>query len=268
MEMNSQIKMTKQQHTLLAESALIMAAFGLFFALTSPYALHADLGYLLRVGAWTKYMLVGCSFGWEGFLLCRRLFRIKSLLTEAVIISNFVAVGIMILVGYEQASSVNTIQLPDILIAYFQIFAISFLISITHSHFLRSQVKQKGASPSISKRGVPKTQDLEIRQQTFRSQWPWALRNATLYAVAAEDHYVRLFTSKGEALVLGKFGDAISLLEVEEQGCQVHRSWWVSLAAIEDVEKKEGQYQLHLKDGQMISVARSRVPAIREAGII
>lgn len=70
----------------------------------------------------------------------------------------------------------------------------------------------------------------------FLERLPPKLKGAAIYAVSAEDHYLRLHTSKGSDLILMRLADAISELEGLE-GAQTHRSWWVAKEAVEGARR-------------------------------
>jgi hypothetical protein len=99
----------------------------------------------------------------------------------------------------------------------------------------------------------------------FTERLPFRLRDAEIYAVEAEDHYLRVRTSKGSDLILMRFSDA--LLELEGvDGAQTHRSWWVARAGIADVKRSEGRAVLALKDGAVAPVSRAQAKGLREKG--
>ncbi len=97
----------------------------------------------------------------------------------------------------------------------------------------------------------------------FLERLPVKLRGAEIWAVEAEDHYLRLHTSKGQDLILLRLADAISELEGIE-GAQVHRSWWVSRAAIADARRGDGRAVLTLQDGSEVPVSRTYAKLLRE----
>lgn len=99
----------------------------------------------------------------------------------------------------------------------------------------------------------------------FLDRLPARLRGAELYAVEAEDHYLRLHTSKGQDLILMRLGDAVAELEGLE-GAQVHRSWWVAKGAMADAKRGDGRATLTLKDGAQVPVSRAYAKALRAAG--
>ncbi len=99
----------------------------------------------------------------------------------------------------------------------------------------------------------------------FLDRLPPKLRGAALHAVEAEDHYLRLHTSRGQDLILMRLSDAIAELEGIE-GAQTHRSWWVAKAAVEDARRGDGRAVLSLKGGVEAPVSRAYAKALREAG--
>lgn len=101
----------------------------------------------------------------------------------------------------------------------------------------------------------------------FLERLPLKLRGAEVWAVEAEDHYLRLHTSKGQDLILLRLADAIAELEGIE-GAQVHRSWWVARDAISEARKGEGRATLTLKDGAEAPVSRTYARLLRERGWI
>ena len=99
----------------------------------------------------------------------------------------------------------------------------------------------------------------------FLARLPAKLQGGELYAVEAEDHYLRLHTSLGQDLILLRLADAIAELEGLE-GAQTHRSWWVARAAVTEVERGDGRATLTLKDGAEVPVSRGFARQLRAAG--
>ena len=99
----------------------------------------------------------------------------------------------------------------------------------------------------------------------FLERLPPKLRGAELYAVEAEDHYLRLHTSRGSDLILMRLSDAVAELDGLE-GAQTHRSWWVARSGFSDAKRGDGRAVLALKDGAEAPVSRSFAKALREAG--
>ena len=101
----------------------------------------------------------------------------------------------------------------------------------------------------------------------FLERLPLKLRGAEIWAVEAEDHYLRLHTSKGQDLILLRLADAVDELQGIE-GAQVHRSWWVARDAITHVRRGDGRATLTLKDGAEVPVSRTYAGLLRERGWI
>lgn len=99
----------------------------------------------------------------------------------------------------------------------------------------------------------------------FMERLPAKLKGAVIHAVSAEDHYLRLHTSKGADLILMRLSDAISELEGLE-GAQTHRSWWVARDAVEHARRDGDKMVLVLKGGAEAPVSRPNVRTLREAG--
>jgi hypothetical protein len=99
----------------------------------------------------------------------------------------------------------------------------------------------------------------------FLARMPAKLAGAELWAVEAEDHYLRLRTSLGQDLILMRLSDAIGELEGIE-GARTHRSWWVAKAAVRGVERDDGRATLVLPDGAEAPVSRAYARVLRTAG--
>lgn len=86
-----------------------------------------------------------------------------------------------------------------------------------------------------------------------------------LLCVKTEDHYLRIYTSGGEDLILMRLRDALGELEGLD-GLQVHRSYWVARAAVAEVARDGRKTRLRLSNGLEVPVSESRLPGLREAG--
>jgi len=94
---------------------------------------------------------------------------------------------------------------------------------------------------------------------------PLKLSGATLFAIEAQDHYVRVHTDRGTDLVLMNFETAISKPSLLE-GSRTHRSWWVARSAIISATRGDGRATLSLRTGQEVPVSRRYSRGLREAG--
>jgi hypothetical protein len=90
---------------------------------------------------------------------------------------------------------------------------------------------------------------------------PLPLRFARLHALEAEDHYVRVYTEAGEALVRMRFADALTAVQ-GRAGVQPHRSWWVAQESVIAMSSSGGRTVLTLIGGRQVPVSRAARPRL------
>jgi DNA-binding LytR/AlgR family response regulator len=142
------------------------------------------------------------------------------------------------------------------------VFATGVTLSVAVSalHLLAARRSATDRAP-IQTHAAPQA----ARPPRFLERLPYRLRGAALYAVEAEDHYLRLHTSRGSDLILMRLSDAITELEGLE-GARTHRSWWVAREAVQGADRKEARISLRLPDGLTAPVSRTFARDLREAG--
>jgi hypothetical protein len=79
-----------------------------------------------------------------------------------------------------------------------------------------------------------------------------------------EDHYVRVHTPVGSAMILMRMRDAVA--QLEGRGERVHRSWWVAREAVIAVVRDDRNLKLRLQDGREVPVARASIAVLRDKG--
>lgn len=77
-----------------------------------------------------------------------------------------------------------------------------------------------------------------------------------IVAVSADLHYLRVYTTAGEALILMSFGRAVEALSVIP-GHRVHRSHWVALAHVLSLDSDGDRVLCRLKNGLELPVSRT-----------
>jgi len=95
----------------------------------------------------------------------------------------------------------------------------------------------------------------------FLAKLPVALRRDIL-ALEAEDHYVRVHTLHGSALLLMRLADATAVID-PRLGLRVHRSWWVARDGVRALERTAGRTIARLVDGTPVPISRSLLPEAR-----
>lgn len=235
-------------------------AVGLFLALSGAFVDEdAPLG--LRLAYWLPMMGIGAL--WGGFI-ARVMFPqhgaedgplegvwrscLWAALAMAAPFTGMVWTANWLAFGHQ----ISWRSLPYL---FGSVFALSLAMTL-----LNTLVESRRAAIRRLSAGPPRPQPVR-----FLEKLPPRLRGAELHAIEAEDHYLRLHTSKGQDLILMRLGDAIEELEGLE-GAQVHRSWWVARAAVEDVRRGDGRAILTLKTGVEVPVSRTYARLLRAAG--
>ena len=140
------------------------------------------------------------------------------------------------------------------------VFVVSLVITVG-GYLLRAHDAAKEAEMAPPQAMAATTLD------GFMERLPAKYRRAALHAITSEDHYLRIFTSLGDELILMRLADAVRELDGAD-GLQVHRSWWVSKAGVSDVIREKGKPFLVLPDGTRVPVSRTYQAAAKSAGLI
>lgn len=121
-------------------------------------------------------------------------------------------------------------------------------------------LSEQASDPLLS---PPAGQALAARSPLF-DKIPARLGRDVL-CMRTEDHYLRVYTAKGEALILMSLSDAEACLS-PAQGRRVHRSWWVARTAVKTTTADDKSLRLILTNGLSVPVSRSRTTTLREQG--
>ena len=92
-------------------------------------------------------------------------------------------------------------------------------------------------------------------------------KRGQLISLHAEDHYVRVETTKGSELILIRLADAIDLAH-PTHGMRIHRSHWVVNAQVTDYTKDNDAWAVILSNGQSVPVSRGYRKNAIQAGLI
>jgi uncharacterized protein YneF (UPF0154 family) len=228
---------------------------GLFLAAVGAFG-TGEQPLLTRIVYWVPMIVVGTA---AGFFVALRTMRRPKIgenpwLVWAIVTALVAFPGTLLVWGYTALMlGASPRSLPilflDVVIVTGAAAALMMLIN-------RPGPATRAAAPTPSGTPAP------IR---FLDRLPAKLKGAALYAVEAEDHYLRLRTSKGSDLILMRMADALAELDGIE-GAQVHRSWWVAKDAIAQVKRADRRVTLVLKDGAEAPVSRPNIAALRESG--
>lgn len=107
----------------------------------------------------------------------------------------------------------------------------------------------------------------ETARPALLDRLPPKFREAELYAISSEDHYIRIHSAAGEHMLLMRLTDAEDLI-APTPGLKPHRSWWVAEGGVESVTRASGKLRIVLRSGTDVPVSREGAKRVREAGWI
>jgi len=232
----------------------VALAAGLFLAISGAFD-TGDAPLALRIPYWLAAMVTGAVIGQAAQLAVRRAaWARRRRWLAAALITLIVSVAILGIVWVLTAALLGHARdfsehlwpiLSGVLIVSAAMTSLMVLLGIA-----RSRVTHEGPTPP-----------------RFLQRLPAKLYGADIYAVQAEDHYLRLHTSKGQDLILMRLSDAMTELEGIE-GMQTHRSWWVARGGVDGVKRADGKVTLALRNGAEAAVSRANVRALKDGGWI
>jgi hypothetical protein len=239
----------------LARGLGVAAMAGVVLALTGAFGMdNASVG--LRLAYWVPVMLAGAGWG----EVCSRLIdrwidmderpwltvaTLTAAITGPVSLMVWLVTG-LIFEGEVYPLRTLPLMVGPVLIVTATMSAINVFLSKAQP--VQTHAAASGAAPA-----------------RFPDRLPMKLRGASIRAVQAEDHYLRIHTDRGSDLILMRLSDALDELEGLE-GSQTHRSWWVARDAVREVARGDGRATLTLDGGLTAPVSRRYARALREAG--
>lgn len=218
---------------------------GFVLTILAPLGTH-NFTFAGRAFYWIGLCLAG-GFGAGVFDLVNNKFKVTSniwLIALAHSIFSTAAVAAFMFSLFEAST------LPSAFVTLFYIWVIAIVISCI------------GAL--IKSRKMPEV--IEAHPALY-DRLPPKLRSADIYAITSEDHYIRVYTSAGENMILMRLSDAIKET-APLPGLAPHRSWWVGEAGVESTKRKDGKTILTLKNGTIVPVSRSGAKTVKDAGWI
>ena len=226
---------------------------GLFLALAGAFG-SSDTPFLRRLIYWVSMMVAGGQWGaLVGDFVFRRGWFDGRLFAQGVIITVLIAgplsVAVWVFTGLFFGRPISLAELPWYLMSVTVVSAAMTAVHLLADPGLReTHAAPEGAAPP-----------------RFLERLPFKLKGAEIYAVEAEDHYLRVHTDRGSDLILLRLSDAVTELEGIE-GARTHRSWWVAKAAVAGVERGDGRAVFTLKNGLEVPVSRTHARVLREHG--
>lgn len=228
--------------------------FSLLFAFLGVYN-NNHLSFVLRTLFWASCITTGSIVG----LVC------LPLLTTGALKHHHLSVKIMAL------SLVQALPIPLVIAAYSNNFSSDLSVQYWLSQYglaiVIAMIINSCVYLFVSSNGLLNDVKKESTVSSFLARLPHRYHSSELYAVSAEDHYLKVHTSLGQELILMRLSDAVKELSGAD-GMQTHRSWWVARVGIAESISQSGKRSLLLKSGEIAPVSRSFTKAVREAKFI
>ena len=231
----------------------IAAAIGLFMGAVGPFGTYLNTSRLTVIAYWIGAILTGqIMFGLTvrpATILAPRL-RMPPLLA-ALVVTAIMAAPLSLLCHTVAMALWPTLRgHVSLALFYGQTLVVAGTLSAFHTWFATRRAPVPAADPP------PIAGD-------FLSRIPGHL-GRELIALQMEDHYVRVHTSAGSALILIPLRQALAELGAVP-GLQVHRSWWVARHAVVGTVADGRNLRLRLVNGLQAPVSRARVAEARAA---
>lgn len=251
----------------LAVEVLIIAGLGLVLGLFGPFGTWA-MPPAVRIAYWV-------IFGLVGYAIFRPLVTVGRWVAEFLRVSEIFGIGLALVVAALPMTLIVSMLLsgldlrqalarPGLGQLYFQVWLIGFL---TNGLFMllyrRAQMSVDPASTVADEVARPAATAPISPPEGLADRLPAGF--GPVIALEAEDHYVRVHSPAGSALLLMRLRDAIGLINSID-GMEVHRSWWVAREGISTVARNGRSATITLVNGSTAPVARDAMPRVRAAG--
>lgn len=232
---------------------VICIAAGVFMALSGAFA-SGDGPLSTRLVYWIGLMIVG---GGLGSLIARPIFgsawfAVRPWLACLAVTALLTPPLTLVVMGANTLMFRSRFNI-DVFFGALPIVALISVVMTAINYMADRRPRETHQAPE----GAPPPRFLE--------RIPMKLKGAALYAVEAEDHYLRVHTERGSDLILMRLSDAVTELEGIE-GAQTHRSWWVAKDAVVEVERGDGRATFVLRDGARAPVSRTFARTLRAEG--
>lgn len=245
-------------------TALAAIALGVGFSWFGVYG-TGEMPVLFRTAYWVG--LMGLGFGSSAIIMpmvfdhwLKGHHPALQIAVTTILISLPITAGLLLLGGAVGAMA----SLSEWPLQFVYVCVVSAVLT-TGAWALDQYAEQKAAVAAQQDATKPGAQPTADSPSPFAERLPHNLRAADIFAVSAEDHYLRVHTSAGQELILMRLADAIRELKGLD-GLQTHRSWWVARQGLADIVKGDGKLALKLKSGADAPVSRTYLKAVRDAG--
>jgi LytTr DNA-binding domain len=233
------------------QALLSLPVAGFVIGLTGPFASYIDMGFWPRIAH---------------FVLC-----VTTIGSAALVVSYFVARRFF--QGYWPLWAALLVDLalvgPGAAIVYASLswFAPNVVLHVDPAHLLWQNLLVglifRALSLLASWRRIGEGRHTgtvwqdPVPNSAFNDRLPFPLRSSPVLALSSEDHYLRVHTPSGEALIHMTLAAA---MELRPDGFQIHRSHWIAREGL----KSATGVKVELITGLCLPLSRHRSKAFQE----
>lgn len=242
---------TRRSRSLTLE-LLFVLLLALALGHAGPYGTYEKFSLATRMGFWVCVILVPWS-------LSKLLFFLAAHFAPDNLSKGYISIMLMPLLALLGSAVVSFINLNVGLYqnqTFMQVWPASILVWLVFAFVIVLPMTYLGSELAREQRKVGVTTMMEF----FHHKLPESLKDTQLIALKAEDHYLRVITDGGSALILMKFDDALAALN-GYPGIQTHRSWWLAHSQLAGIGRVTTS--VSLQDGTKVPISRRRRKAVQ-----
>jgi len=266
-------KQTLQKHLLLIAAGLVMGLIGPYDSSEQPNIFIRFFYWISLIGAGSlisgplarlvfmqgEEFQVNSALAFGYFCVAISLAVFPMVIGYEVLLDIFYGNGQVTrsyIIGFLSAGPFDTIEnIPLIYLLWFaQVLIITLMVFGVTTLLLDKLYKQ------------PEDDVLLPLGSRFLNRLPTDI-GVDLICLSMEDHYIRVHTKLGSAMILMRMADAVAEL-ADYPGMQVHRSWWVAINAIRHITKEKRRHVIQLDMGLSAPVSKTYVEGLKAKGYL
>lgn len=249
----------------LKDALIISVVLALFLGLVGPFGDYAVVPIELRVFSWIVFGIGGfITLSGQLYLVDRfkpdwswRLSLLGTTLIGALFLTPVVIFFDLLIVGDVTIDFVAT---------YPMVLGVAAVNQILFELSRQARIARTGSTL------LAESATHQTSQVPRLAQAPKILRRlpphlmGQLICLTKEDHYLRVYTDKGDSLIRLRMSDAVDELE-GIGGLQTHRSWWIANDAVVSVRRRpDGGGEVKLSNDLIAPISRARMTEAKTAG--
>lgn len=242
-------------------SLIVAGGAGVLMSLTGAFG-TGEAALPARTLYWLVLMFAGTGLNFSAGDLASRLTGLRDHTVGAALVETLIVTTLMSPLVWISTTLLFRRPFDGAALEGFvgPVFVLSTAMTVLNYALLRPA--ETVAAPATAAEQPASTGPVRVK---LTDRLPFAFRDAGILAVCADDHYLRVYTGRGEALILLRLADAVAELEGLE-GAQTHRSWWVARSAVVEASWSSRGASLTLTGGVVAPVSRTYAKTLKEQG--